>query len=268
MTSLPRSSLPQRRPLKFRALRTISALFIREMSTTYGRSAGGYLWAIAEPVAALILMSLVFSLALRAPSLGTNFALFYASGFLPFIGFMDVSQKVSTALRFSKQLLAYPGVTFIDALIARLFLNMLTQIMIFIVVVPSLIIAFNVDVILSIPQIALGMAMAFWLAAGVGTLNCYLLTRFPVWERVWSIITRPLFFISGVFFIFDDIPQPFQDWLWYNPLVHIVGVVRRGIYTTYDGSYVSIVYVFFIGGVTLVAGLLLLRRYYREILIL
>ena len=40
-------------------LRVVFALIIREMSTTYGRSAGGYIWAILEPVGAIALMSLV-----------------------------------------------------------------------------------------------------------------------------------------------------------------------------------------------------------------
>ena len=45
----------------FRTLRTIGALILREMSTTYGKSVMGYLWALVEPIAALTLMSVVFS---------------------------------------------------------------------------------------------------------------------------------------------------------------------------------------------------------------
>ena len=95
-------------------LRTIGALFIREMSTTHGRNAFGYAWAVLEPVAGIALLSLVFSLAFRSPSLGTNFPLFYASGLLPFMAYMDVSQKVAQSIRFSRQLIFYPGVTFVD----------------------------------------------------------------------------------------------------------------------------------------------------------
>jgi capsular polysaccharide transport system permease protein len=36
------------------AMRTIVALIMREMATSYGRSPGGYIWAIAEPVAGIV----------------------------------------------------------------------------------------------------------------------------------------------------------------------------------------------------------------------
>ena len=75
--------------------RTVVALILREMATTYGRSAGGYIWAILEPVLGVALLSAVFSMALQHPGLGTNFPLFYATGFLPFAMFNDVANKVA-----------------------------------------------------------------------------------------------------------------------------------------------------------------------------
>ena len=262
------AALPQSRPTRFRTSRTIFALFIREMSTTYGRSSGGYLWAVAEPIAGILLLTLLFSVALRSPSIGTNFALFYASGYLPFSAFMDISQKVAKAVRFSKQLLYYPGVTLVDALLARFLLNALTQCVVVVVVLAGIINIYDVDVILDIKSMALSIVLVFWLAFGVGVLNCYLQSMFPVWERIWSVLTRPLFLISGVIFIFDDIPQPYQDWLWWNPLVHPVGMMRNGVFSSYDASYVSVLYVVTVGAICMMAGLLLLRRYYRDILLL
>jgi hypothetical protein len=64
---LRRSPAPNRRPRFLASFRTITALILREMATTYGRSPGGYLWAVLEPVAGVALLSLVFSLALRNP---------------------------------------------------------------------------------------------------------------------------------------------------------------------------------------------------------
>ena len=108
--------------------------------------------------------------------------------------------------------------------------------------------------------------MALWLALGVGTLNAYLLSTFPPWERAWAILNRPLFIVSCVFFIFDQIPQPYQGWLWYNPLVHCIGLVRSGVYATYDASYASVGYVIAFGAVPFAMGLLFLRRHHRTII--
>lgn len=265
MTEYSPQALAPARPRRTGTIRTIIALLLREMSTTYGRSALGYLWAILEPVGGIALMSFVFSYAFRSPAIGSNFPLFFASGMVPFMAYMDASGKIAVALRFSRSLLFYPGVTYVDALLARFIMSVMTQIMIAAVVFTGIILVFSVDVILDIPAIALGFAMTFALALGIGTLNCYLLSVYPVWERAWAILNRPLFIISCIFFMFDTVPQPFRDYLWWNPLIHVVGMVRSGIYATYDASYVSPLYVFSISMVTFCFGLLLLRRYHKDI---
>nr|WP_246107481.1 ABC transporter permease [Puniceibacterium confluentis] len=239
---------------------------LREMSTTYGRSALGYLWAILEPVAGILLMTLIFSFAFRTPSIGTSFPLFFASGILPFMAYMDISNKVAVSLRFSSKLLFYPGVTYVDAMLARILLNAMTQSLVSGLVITGILVLYSVDVILDIPAIALGFFMTFGLAVAVGTLNCYLLSVYPVWERIWAILNRPMFLISCVLFTFETIPLPYRDWLWWNPLVHIIGQVRSGVYATYDASYVSHLYVFGLTLVLLALGLLLLRRYHRDII--
>ncbi|MDX1786139.1 MAG: sugar ABC transporter permease, partial [Roseovarius sp.] len=197
--------------------------------------------------------------------IGTDFALFFASGMVPFVAYMDASNKIAVALRFSRSLLFYPGVTYVDALLARFIMSVMTQVMIAAVVFYGIIFFFSVDVILDIPAMALGFAMAFSLGLGIGTLNCYLLSVYPIWERSWAILNRPMFLVSCIFFLFDAVPQPYRDYLWWNPLIHIVGMVRKGMYATYDATYVSPFYVFLISLVCFAAGLLLLRRYHKDI---
>lgn len=247
-------------------VQTVIALMLREMSATYGRSALGYLWAVLEPVAGIFLLTFIFSLGFKSPSLGTNFPLFFATGILPFMAYMDISNKMSVSLRFSKQLLFYPGVTYTDALIARFILNVITSIMIAVILLPLIIIVYDLNVIVDMRAIAWGYTLTFALGAGVGTLNCFLLSVFPIWERAWAVLNRPLLIISGVIFLFDTVPLPYRDWMWWNPLIHPIGLVRKGIYSTYDATYVSSVFVMAVSGIALALGLLLLRRYHRDII--
>lgn len=257
---------PAQKPHKPGFLKTVVALMLREMSTTYGRSMMGYVWAVLEPAAGIILLTFIFSLALRAPSIGTNFPLFFASGILPFSAFVTLHQRISVTLRFSKSLLFYPGVTYIDALIARLLLNAMTLSLIGVVVFTGIIKLYDLDVFINPYGLVLGYFMAFSLALGVGILNCVLLSLYPIWERVWAITTRPLLIISCVLFIFDSVPMPYKDWLWWNPLIHVVGQTRSAIYASYDATYVMPLYVFSISLITLATGLLLLRRFYTDII--
>ena len=69
-------------------------------------------------------------------------------------------------------------------------------------------------------------------------------------------------------YILEDLPGYAADWLWYNPLVHITGYMRTGFYPFYDASYVSLAYVAAVGAVLFVIGAMLLRKLYKDLLLL
>ena len=248
------------------SLRTIGALMLREMSTRYGRSVGGYVWAVVEPISAIFLLALGFSLLILAPSLGTSFILFYATGYLPFYIYQQVSTTTSRSLNFSRPLLFYPTVTWLDALLARFALNGLTTVMVSAVTLILIMATLETRVALDAGPLLLATVLALGLGLGVGTLNCALVGLFPTWDMIWGIITRPLFLASGVLYVHEDLPRLVQDILWFNPLLHIAGLVREGIYATYRPDYTSVAFVLGISLTLLALGLLLLRRYHRDIL--
>ncbi|WP_208353756.1 ABC transporter permease [Pseudaestuariivita rosea] len=257
---------PAMQKIRFRTVRTVFALMLREMATTYGRSPGGYLWALLEPIAAITLLSIVFSIAFDNPPIGTNFAIFYASGYMSYMMYADITQKMGFAIGFSRPLLFYPSVTFVDALFGRLILNTMTHVIVFVIVVTGIVLFFDLNIIIDVPQILLAMALTMLLACGVGTFNCYMIERFPLWDRIWSILNKPLFIISGILFTFDSVPSPYDDLLWYNPLIHIIGIMRSGLFVTYDANYTSVLYVFFLSMGLWATGMLLLRRFHRDLL--
>ena len=112
----------------------------------------------------------------------------------------------------------------------------------------------------------MGLAIAALFGLGTGLVNCLLFGLFPVWEQIWSILTRPLFLASGVFFLYDSMPRLAQDLLWWNPLLHAIGEVRSGFYDTYDAAYVSPVYCFGLALTLIALGLMLLRRLHKRVL--
>ena len=251
---------------RFATVRAIVALMLREMATTYGRSPGGYLWAVLEPVGGIAILTLIFSFGFNAPSLGVNFPIFYATGVLPFMMFNSVCNRVSTALLFSKSLLAYPAVTYLDALIARFLVNSVTQAMVGYIVFGGILMFYETRTAPDPLMIVQSLALTATLALGIGTLNAYLIARFAVWQVIWSILTRPLFLISGIFFLFNAMPQTMQDVIWFNPLIHVVGMMRAGFYPTYDAGYASVIFVMLVSFGTFALGLLLLRRSHRDLL--
>ncbi len=243
--------------------RAVFALILREMASTYGRSPGGYLWAIFDPLAGVALLTVVFSLVIPAPPLGGNFALFYATGYLAFAAFTDLTMKIGQAIRYSRPLLAYPGVTYLDALLGRLLLNMGSELVVFILMMGGIHLWFAVHPDLAAGWLWQALTMLVVLVFGIGALNCYLFTRFPLWERLWAILTRPLFFASGVFFLPDTMSPLLRDAVMWNPLTHVISAIRAGFYPLYEARLVSPAYVYAIGMTCLFWGLLLLRRHTR-----
>ncbi|MDA7422715.1 ABC transporter permease [Tritonibacter multivorans] len=252
--------------LRFRGARAITALILREMSTTYGRSPGGYLWAVLQPVAMIVMLTLAFSVLLRSPSLGTSFLLFYASGFLIMRMFQEVVSAVGWAIGFNQALLAYPRVTYVDTLVARGVLALLTQIMVSAIVLVGIFLYDDVRVILDFAPILLAYGMAILLGFGIGTFNAYASFSFPVYKTVWGILTRPLMLVSGIFYIYEDLPEFAQTVLWYNPLIHLTGLARMGFYADYDPGYISLLYVALVACIPMFFGVLMLRRYSKDIL--
>lgn len=266
-TDLPPTA-PKLYKRRFQNLRTITALILREMSSTYGRSPGGYIWAVLEPIAMIMVLSVAFSFLFRQPSLGTNFFLFYATGIMPFRMYQECYQVTTTALRYSKALLVYPVVSFADALFARVILAVLTQLMVSYLVLSGAVMFLDVQLILDFKPILLSFLLAAVLGFGIGTMNCLLYDLFPIWKSFYTAVTRPLLILSAVIYIYEDLPVAAQNLLWFNPLVHITGMSRSGYFTYYEPDYISVIYILLIALPTIFFGMLLLRRNYRKILMI
>lgn len=250
----------------FTPFRSIIALMLREMGSTYGDSPGGYIWAVIQPIGMILILATAFSLLIKTPSLGSNFLLFYATGFLTYDTYNQLMKAVFDALKYSKAMLAYPRVTWIDAILARFFLNSLTLLTIFSIVITGVLIFIETRTVISILPIILGLSICMMTGLAVGMVNCLLAGLFPIWKVIWRILSRPLFLASGVIFIYEDMPSVVQNILWWNPILHATGLVRTGFYPTYYASYVSLIYCFGTAMFLIALSLLMLWSKHEKIL--
>lgn len=258
--------LPRLKPPRHRTLRTITALMLREMASTYGASPGGYVWAVLQPIGMLIILSVAFSLVMRSPSLGTSFILFYATGYMPYVIYVEIANKTGASLNYARALLAYPSVTWADAVLARFLLNMITNAMVFIIVMTGILWFVESRTVLDPMPVITAVLMAGLLGLGVGLCNAIIGGLFPVWTNVWRIVTRPLFLASAVIYIYEDLPAGAQSVLWFNPVVHVTGWSRTGFFPTYEASYVSLTYGFGVALALMFIGLVFMRAHYTKVL--
>ncbi len=246
---------------RFQRLRVIAALVLRGMGTRSGRSAGGYLWAILQPLGSTLLIAIAFSLMLRSPPLGSSFILFYATGTIPFRLYSAMASAVAGAINANRGLLAYPVVNPLDAVFAQFVLGFMTDALVAVGILGGIALFTDADINLDLAPAAGAFILAALVGLGVGTVNCVLFGFFPTWKSVWSVLSRPLFLMSGILYLYDSVPTAFQPLLWWNPMVHVIGLMRSGFYGSYDPAYVSVPYVLGVAGTLFLVGGWLLRRH-------
>ncbi|MEL6234072.1 MAG: ABC transporter permease [Pseudomonadota bacterium] len=247
-------------PPRFQFLRVLFALIARETATRYSRGSGGYIWAVATPSLQILVMSFVFALMFRTPSLGNSFILFYTTGYLPFHMYLMIQNDVMGAVKVNRALMQYPAVTPVDAMLSRALLGFLTQIVITTVILTGAIQSTDTPVNLDLAKMALALLTAAFLGLGVGSVNCVLIGFFPTWERFWTIMTTPLFIISAILFLYEEAPPVFQGMLWFNPLVHVTASMRSGVFGAYQAAFVELIYVWSISSVAAILGFYMARR--------
>jgi len=234
---------------------------VREMITRYGRSWGGYIWAIAEPVGMIALLSLAFSQFLKSPPLGSNFLIFYASGYLPFAFFMSINGMTSSAVASNRPLMTFPMVTPLDAVLARGALQFLTMIVVTVVILIGIGAFTGERITISLWEFMLACIAGSILGIGGGTLNVVIFAFVPAYKNIWAIITRPLFIVSGIFYTVESMPTAVQSILLLNPLVHVTGESHKAFFPVYDGDFVNIWYPIGLGVFMFLLGSALMIRH-------
>ena len=224
--------------------RIVAALLIREMSTRFGRKPGGYIWALVDPAAHIMLLTMLFQVVAHVPALGTSFPLFFATGYIGFQFYQAAVNYVSGALSANRALLNYPNVAPIDTVIARIILQIGTTAFVAVLVIGAISHTLTTPIGYNWAAILEAVFAAALLALGAGMTNTVLFLKWPFYESVYGIITRPLMLLSGVFFLPDSVPHPYREVLLVNPIVHIVVLFRKGFYPEYRAEALNIEYLY------------------------
>jgi capsular polysaccharide transport system permease protein len=216
--------------------RVIGAMVLRETRATFGTSHLGYLWAIVTPSASVAVLVLVFSAVGREPPFGSSLALFFATGILTLEFFNKLSNTLMGTFTANKALLSYPPIKMTDALFARLILISATYLLIMVIFYSGLILL-NLAEWPSYPEtLVQAFAATALLGFGFGTLNAVIISLWDSWLQIEKILTRPLFFISGIFYIPSNLPPEAIYYLKWNPVLHLIEWIRMGYYPNYDST--------------------------------
>lgn len=244
----------------------IFSIFIRELKTRFGRFRLGYLWAVLEPIALIIVLSTVRLLFGEAQLAGLPFPVFFASGISAYLLFNHIANSCLYAVESNEGLFNYQRVKPFDIFVARAVLELVIALGTGLLILPALyFLGFRFqwnDTLMVIAVIACLFAFSFGVGLITGVLG-------PLWhesKKIIPVLIRPLFFISGIFFAAGDIPEALRGLAMVNPLLQATELLRAALFVEYSSHEGNLFYFFCWATGSLFIGLLVYRIFAKTLL--
>lgn len=216
-------------------------------------------WVFMEPAGQLMIMMMVFTLIGRTPGYGVSFPLFMMTGVVMLSLFSKGSQQVMNGVLQTASRSRLAQVTFIHEALSRILFMVLVSIGY------TTIIAYAIGLYQHVEtrphHLEVSAQAFFWcglLAFGMGLVRALASKYAPAVQRAYSVGTRAMIFITGIFYVPSFMPPQIRDYLWYNPVMHAVEMFRLGMYDEYPTIVFSPLYLQFWALGTTGVGLTLL----------
>jgi capsular polysaccharide transport system permease protein len=224
---------------------TIFALIMRELKTRFGAKKLGYFWAIIEPAAQATVIAFLFTLIGRSNLTGIPIALFMISGVMPFKFFSKLLPQLAVSVQANKGLFTYRQVSILDPLFTRLIIEVITYIVVFCIILSVMAwIGYDVEMQNFLAFLMTNLLLIS-LCLGMGILLCVASAYWEDTIKLVSMMMLPMFMISGVIFAATMIPQKYHYLLDWNPILHVIELIRQAMFVSYttpigDWQYVAI----------------------------
>ncbi len=241
----------------------IYALLLRELSSRFGKSRGGFLWVLIEPMAHLIVPVVIIGFIRQRIVPGVEYPVFLVYGFLPFLLFKAICLQIVNGVNSARGLLSYRQVLLMDVFIAKAMAFVVIQALVFAIVLGGLGM-FGYDVLPRRPVELAGMlALCVMLAFGLGLILAAIASLVPDARPVIHVMFMPLYFVSGILFPVTRFPDEWVRWMALNPVLHLVELSRVLALDGYDPMrYTNLLYPVAVAFASTIIGLMLYRLRY------
>lgn len=209
------------------------ALVERERRTRFSGGAFAGLWAYITPIGWIALIMLAFEFLGRTVPIAVPMPYFVASGILPYLMFRQIISSLMRTVVANRNLVYLPDVSRRDILYAaavgELFNLFVTTALIF----GGILVFYEIELPADVLRVIIGLGLAWLLGVGFGRVAALLGLWSDTAYRTIPMVLRPMFWISAIFFIPQELPAPVIEMLWFNPLAHAIETVREGLFLDY-----------------------------------
>lgn len=221
----------------------VFAIFVREMITRFSTYTLGNIWLVLEPLIMMVLFIILFGARGRGAYGLDEAPVFVFAAFLPFrMLWVSTMRQSAGARAAAKGLMEFRQIRLFDVFLAR---SVIEGGLFFVV---GLILALGLvwlgydpwpdDVL-----VTLAYCVVLWLfAAAFGMLACMVGSVAREIEKLVSLLTMPLMFLSAVFFPMSIVPKQYYSYLTWNPLLHGMELIREGWFSNYTSPVADSAY--------------------------
>lgn len=211
----------------------VFALFMRELKNRFGKYKLGYAWLLVEPLAHVIILSILFSQVRNHSLFGIDFPVFLVTGIIPFLLFKNVALRVMDGVEANRALFSYRQIKPMDTFIARSLLDSFLALLSYALLLAGMAwIGLDVPIRDIFTLIYLFVLMLL-MALGLGMVLCVVTHYMPEAKTFARIAFMPLYLLSGVIFPVTSLPPEFLDLLLWNPLLHFIELMRLAFFAQY-----------------------------------
>ncbi|OLQ92080.1 ABC transporter [Vibrio panuliri] len=216
----------------------IFAIFLREIKSNFSDKFG-ISWALISPMIMITAMVLIRNPFDGGDTHGMPTVFFVVFGVVLVQFFLGTFEKTANAIQKNKPLYAFRQVQPISSVLAIGGFELVNKIAL-VVLLTLLAYFFQMEMKMADPLALIFTVIRVWfLAVALGTIFSLAACYVPEVQKIKVIITRPMFFISGIFFSLQDIPTEYWPYLIWNPLLHAIELARFEAYPPYGSLGVS-----------------------------
>ncbi|WP_228273458.1 ABC transporter permease [Acinetobacter faecalis] len=243
----------------------IRALLLRELQTRFGQYRLGYVWVLLEPLLSIGIMIFLFGTVMQRTLPGMEYEIFLLNGIIPFFMFRSGVTQALSATQSNKGLFSYRPVKPIDALLARIFLEFLLKFIAYIFFSLAFLwfgysISFE-----DIPALLFYWVLLFVFMMAFGLIFMVIGDFSKEVGKFLSVGFLILYLLSGILYSIHIIPVQYREYLLWNPLIHIIELMRHAVAPNYElvsGINLTYFILWIIG--TMFIGLVLYKRFERH----
>ena len=229
----------------------------RDLKRAYKRSALGYLWSMLNPLLMMIILTVVFSHLMRVQV--EHYSVFLLTALLPWQYFQQTVLGSMDSIRANRKLLEQvpvPKYLFVLSLATSNLVNFLLSL------VPLLLVTLVVGKSLSWSMLALPFILLpiFFFSFGVAIFTATLHVFFSDIRHLLQVGLQALYYLTPILYGRDHLPAGVARWLEWNPMYHLIELMRAAFYYNHLPSAESYGIALLLGLGALLLGLYTLRR--------